>query len=1293
MYFSWHKIAALGVFSLSLACFPVAADTFTVDTTADADLSACTASPNDCSLRGALNRANANSVPDTVAFSIPGSGFKTLVPATALPTLTDPQTFIDGNSQPGYNGLPLIVLSGAQIPAPALANGLHITTSGCRIRGLTLYGWENAIAISGALGVNNQVEGCLIGTDVLGRSVPSSTNNTGIAIKGSAQDNTIGGRTTAERNVISANRAQGVLIADQGTTLNKIWGNYIGTDRYGNALGEMEQRNGVGVALQNNTSNNAIGGDSGAGNLISGNRMSGVHLHTANGNGIYGNRIGTDATGQKAIGNGPLGSSLGFGSGSGIYLYFSESCFIGSGSIGDRNIISGHAGHGIMIVGSSNTVAANYIGLDITGTKALGNLNGIAMLNNGSTNNVIGGPGTGNVISGNGVGIITDSFSSDQPFSGHHLIEGNLIGTNARGTAAVPNQIGISLRQTSDNRIGRPLRASRNLISGNSEANLHLFRANRNLIEGNFIGTNSSGSAPLGNFSTVAGISVVISRANQIGGPSIEARNIISGHAGHGIFISGSSNNAVQNNYIGVDATGTKAVPNGKDGILMDLAPENTIGGTLRNVISGNLGHGISIIGSHSGANTVAGNFIGLNARGDGVLGNGAAGILINQGAQRCTIGSTDIALRNVISANADGVVIQGTGITAHTIINCYIGTDATGNKPGFGNKEMGISISGAHENRIGVPGAPRNVVSGNSWSNIAIRSSNRNTIQNNFIGPKANGNESLLPYSDQIFVGYGISIQGDRPNDIISTGNLIGGTQSGARNVISGNQYVGIFNFASVSNTVIQGNFIGTNAAGDTAVPNAYAGLLDSGDGTLIGGTTPQARNVISGNGVASRPGSYGILAGGFDSKVQGNFIGTNARGTAALPNLFAGVAVVGSGVTVGGITSRPGTGAGNLISGNVQHGVTIDSSPSSSSVDARVADNLIGTDATGTKAVPNGAGITLYGGGGTFIGNGAPSGRNIISGNSGPGIQSAFSQSTSRASSTRIQGNYIGTNISGQAALPNLNGIQLSYSIGTIIGGSTTRPGTGAGNLISGNRSAGIATSEQGFTIFVYGNAIGVAADGTTPLPNTSVNGVGGWGLHLESAALNIGAPGELSNLIAHNEAAGIAVGPNGRSEGYSIRGNRIFNNGGLGIDLGDDGPTLNDTGDVDSGPNSLQNFPILTQALQNEPGAPLVLSGTFDSTADRQFAIDVYASSTPDPSGHGEGQTYLGSFNISTSGGAVNFNRSIDVDVDLSGKFISLTASDVDYPQTSEFSQVVAVNAAPIGADNTAVDEPSQ
>lgn len=1299
----WQKIALNALLLLFLVHF-ASADTYTVDTTADADLSACTAAPNDCSLRGAINRANGNGVPDTVAFSIPGSGFKTLVPATPLPALTGPQTFIDGNSQPGYNGLPLIVLSGAQIPAPALANGLPITTSGCRVRGLTLYGWGNAIAISGAQGVNNLIEGCLIGTDVLGRSVPSSTNNTGIAITGGAQNNTIGGRTTVQRNIISANRAQGVLIAGRGTTLNKIWGNYIGTDRYGNALGDMEQRNGVGVALQNNASNNAIGGDSGAGNLISGNRISGVYLHTANGNGIYGNRIGTDATGLKAIGNGMPGSG-GFGSGAGVYLQFSENCSIG-GNSGERNIISGHTTNGILIDGSHNTVASNYIGVDATGTKALGNLNGIAILNNGSNNNVIGGPGTGNVISGNDTGILADSFSENQPFSGQHLIEGNFIGTNARATAAVPNRIGISLRQTSDNRIGRPSRASRNLIAGNSETNIHLSRANRNRIEGNFIGTNSSGSAPLGSFSTIAGIHLeTASRANQIGGPSIEARNLISGHAGGGIFINAfSDGNTVQNNYIGVDATGTKAVPNGVDGIVINASVENTIGGALRNVISGNNGHGILMANTSSatnaGKNTIAGNYIGLNARGDGVLGN-KTGIIISFNAPECIIGSSDLALRNVISGNGNGafisggVVFEGT-VNAHTIINCYIGTDATGNKSGFGNNGPGVLLYGADSNRIGVAGAPRNVISGNARSNIYIRRGNHNTIQNNFIGLKANGNEPMLPHSDQSFAQYGINIEGDRLNNIISTGNVIGGTQPGARNVISGNQYIGISNDptgASVSGTVIQGNFIGTNAAGDTAVPNVYAGIRDGGTDTLIGGTTPQARNVISGNGVASLPGSFGILAGGFNSKVQGNFIGTNARGTAALPNVFAGVAVVGSGVTVGGTTSRPGTGAGNLISGNAQHGVTIESSFSSSSVNTRVVGNLIGTDVTGTNAVPNGAGVTLYGGGGTFIGNGAPSGRNIISGNSGPGIRSSLLQSTSRASSTRIQGNYIGTNISGQAALPNLNGIQLTYSIGTIIGGSTTRPGTGAGNLISGNRSAGITTSGEGFTIFVYGNAIGVAADGTTPLPNTSVNGVGGWGLHLESAALHIGAPGELSNLIAYNEAAGVAVGPNGRSEGYSIRGNRIFNNGGLGIDLGDDGPTLNDLGDVDTGPNSLQNFPILTQALQSEPGAPLVLSGTFDSTTNRQFAIDVYASSTPDPSGYGEGQIYLGSFNISTSGGAVNFNRSLDVDVDLNGKFISLTASDVDFAQTSEFSQVVAVNASPIEADDAAVDEPSQ
>ena len=1279
-----------------------AADIFTVDTTSDANLSACTTRPGDCSLRGAINRANANTVEDAITFNIPSIGFQTIAPVTGLPALTDDRTLIDGNSQPGYNGLPLIVLTGAG----SQANGLSITAAGCRVRGLTLYGWENAIQISGEGADVNRIEGCFIGTDSYGAAVPAATNNTGVAITTGADNNIIGGTTPAQRNIISANRTRGIWVSGPGTTRNRILGNYIGPDRYGRAFGQEAQRNNYGVTLEGASENNIGGAEAGAGNLISGNRADGVRLFNSHNNSIAGNRIGTDAAGRSAIGNGSAGH--------GIYVTASDHNIIGGAQVGARNIISGNLRSGVLLYAAShNVVAGNYIGLDATGSRAVPNsFAGVGILGSpdNTRGNTIGGLGgiggvagagasgnLGNVISGNdiGVGMSPDALSSFFNGPKENVVVGNFIGTNARGTEAIPNRLGVFLERAERNLIGRPTKGARNVVAGNSEANIKLFSTRVNAISGNFIGTNSSGTAPLGDSSSTVGILLENSFLNTVGGPAIEARNIVSGHAGHGIELVGelSFNNVVQNNYIGLDARGSSAVPNGKSGIaLLNGAKDNSIGGEARNIISGNREQGILISGAGTDNNRVAGNFIGLNARGDGALGNIGGGVVITQGAQHCTLGSTNPALRNVISGNGSngssnsyGIRIEGDNTELHTILNCYIGTDATGNKSGFGNNGAGIVIFNSNGHRIGVPGAPRNVISGNARNNVEITNANRNIVQNNFIGPKADGSGALVQPTNAITFTGGILIQGSNfyPDDA-STGNLIGGTQEGTRNVISGNQHFGISSLnRGVTNTLIQGNFIGTNAAGDSPISNGRYGILDGGTGTLVGGTTPQARNVISGNGITLNSGlTAGIVMISPNGRVQGNFIGTNARGTEALPNLGVGV-YTGDGVTVGGETNRPGTGAGNVIAGNGQSGVVIDQSHSPSQDNVRVLGNLIGTNLRGTQSLPNGAGVIVYGGRNAAIGSGEVSGRNIISGNRGPGVQTSFLENVSLAFNTRIQGNYIGTDISGQAALPNGRGIQVDYSYGTIIGGATARPGTGAGNLISGNLSAGVYVGGEAATMYAYGNAIGVAADGTTPLPNTSLNGVGGWGISLNGLAYYIGAPGELSNLIAHNEAAGVAVGPNGRSNGYSIRGNRIFNNGGLGIDLGDDGVTLNDEGDVDTGANDLQNYPVLLSATQSAPSAPLVLRGTLDSTPDQQFTVDVYASSVPDPSGYGEGEIYLGSFPVSTSGGAVSFSQSLDVDADLEGQFISLTASNVEVPQTSEFSPAIEINNAPTAA----------
>jgi hypothetical protein len=322
----------------------------------------------------------------------------------------------------------------------------------------------------------------------------------------------------------------------------------------------------------------------------------------------------------------------------------------------------------------------------------------------------------------------------------------------------------------------------------------------------------------------------------------------------------------------------------------------------------------------------------------------------------------------------------------------------------------------------------------------------------------------------------------------------------------------------------------------------------------------------------------------------------------------------------------------------------------------------------------LPNREGISILGDG-IRIGSGQPSGRNIISGNNGPGVLIDVGFQAVPTDNS-VSSNYNGTDISGQSALPNIVGVQLQSGFGNIIGGRTTRPGSGAGNLISGNSVAGFYTNRSAgsFNAF-YGNAIGVAANGGTPLPNYSLNRRGGWSVYLESAATTIGAPGDFANRIAHNEADGVAVVVESLNAlANSIRGNQIFNNGGLGIDLGDDGVTINDDGDAAVGANQRQNLPVLQQGKTK---AANLCSLALQIARRTAYLLLMFMPVPQMITGNGEGEIYLGSFNVGTQSGTAQFQQTLDTDLDLSSYFITATATDYADKDTSEFSQPITAN----------------
>ena len=307
-------------------------------------------------------------------------------------------------------------------------------------------------------------------------------------------------------------------------------------------------------------------------------------------------------------------------------------------------------------------------------------------------------------------------------------------------------------------------------------------------------------------------------------------------------------------------------------------------------------------------------------------------------------------------------------------------------------------------------------------------------------------------------------------------------------RGLVINRANIGIWLFLG-SNNVVEGNFIGTDPSGTIALGNAYGIDVETvGSNTRIGGTAPAARNVISGNtsdGIA-----FGVMGGGGSTHlVQGNLIGTNAAGTAALGN-GKGIALsyYTTNVLVGGTTP----GSQNVISGN-GYGVSIGSGLGDPHVSHnRIEGNLIGTDATGTVALGNTQhGITIVTPSNT-VGGATPEARNVISGNGAYGVY-LFS-----ADSNVIQGNDIGTNITGDAPIGNHTGGIYLVGNDVKIGGMSS----GEGNTIAFNGTSpthpGIEVLGSSLRDAILGNsmfantglAIDLGGDGVTPNDSCDVD-----------------------------------------------------------------------------------------------------------------------------------------------------------------------------------------------------------
>lgn len=343
--------------------------TFTVTTVAD---NGSNITPTAGSLREAIVKANATAGADIIAFNIAGGGVQVISPPLALPGITE-AVVVDGTTQPGFAGTPVIRLAGNS--AGTGTQGLNLVNhTGTTIKSVSIGGFNGpGIRISG--GAGHSILGSLIGTTQNG-SAPAG-NSTGIRLENGAINTTIGGAGTNERNTISGNTGAGIVIDNAYNTM--VSGNFIGTDINGFA---KVANGGAGVQLTNGAIGNLIGGAApGLGNVIAGNTLAGVLIEgaTTNNNFILGNRIGLDFSGSP-LGN--LGAGVQASSGAGS----NPAGGISSDTITAvrNNSIAGNSGAGVAILDTSRQIRVEGNSIRDNG--------GLGILREGSANNSLAAP-------------------------------------------------------------------------------------------------------------------------------------------------------------------------------------------------------------------------------------------------------------------------------------------------------------------------------------------------------------------------------------------------------------------------------------------------------------------------------------------------------------------------------------------------------------------------------------------------------------------------------------------------------------------------------------------------------------------------------------------------------------------------------------------------------------------------------------------------------------------------------------------------------------------------------------
>ena len=1136
---------------------------------------------------------------------------------------------------------------------------------------ITNSGDEGITIASGAVVSGHVIQGNYIGVDPDGATGGGNTD-VGLAIL-SGSGNTIGGTSVAARNVISRNN-EGVEL---NSADNLVQGNFIGTDASG--LQARGNRVGHGVQIQGAASNdNQIGGAaSGAGNVIAYNAQDGVSISGGTGSAVLGNTIYANAglgidlgtngvTPNDAGGDGDSGAN-------GLQNYpviqSANATVTGTTITGNINTdalttyrIEFYANRPAAVDPTGSGEGERYLGYTTLTTQADGRQNYSVTLAGVWVNHGDRISATATVDLGGGVYGSTSEFAANFIATATGVVVVDTVSDAADGSTTSITNLGNA--RGADGRISlrEAIIATNNTANGGTPDKIVF------AIDGAGVQTIAVSSA----LPTVTQ-AVEIDATTQpghvltpsvaldgIGAGAVSGLTLGAGSAGstvrglaierfgnNGIVVQ-SNNNLLAGNFIGTDATGLIDRGNTNDGISIENASGNTIGGTTAadaNLISGNA-LGIRLGGSNAAGNVIIGNSIGADVNGAATLGNTLYGVFVSRFAGAAVGDAHDNRIGGLSAAESNLIVGNGRDGIAAFASPGIVGNALLGNRI-YANAEQSIdlNVDGVTANDVGDADAgPNNLQnfpvltsavtdgSGQLLVTATLNSSPNSFYRIEFfasVTPDATGYGEAGRYLG--FVNVPTDASGDAVGNATLAATVAAGefitatatrsnagytaftdTSESARNVVAISNLRGVAVVDTTSDTAdgdttslstllankgadgfvsLREALLATNnTANGSAGADEIRFFIPTSDANYAGG-------VFTISPTGALPTALDAVA--IDARTQPGYAGTPL------------IVLNGGGTVTDGIRLYAGS-SGSSVRGLVIERFTGDGIDIASSNGNTIAGNWIGLAPNGTTAAGNFNGINIFGANNNLIGGATAADRNVISGNAGPGLWVGGG-----ATGNQIQGNYIGTDVAGVALLGNAgDGISLqSSAAANQIGGVSA----GMGNVIAGNAANGIRV---------------VATAGT----------------------------------------------------GNALLGNAVFSNASLGIDLGTAGVTANDAGDADTGANNLQNTPVLASAAVD--AGSTTVAGTLNSNAATTYRIEFFSSPIADASGRGEGRTYLG-FTTATTDAAGNASYSAVLGALPVGQSVSATAT-VDlgggnYGDTSEFALNALTTTAPTITSN--------